>query len=74
LGERAAWPARVKFLRRVVQGFIEWPAQRVMKRLSNGAEESVTAYAAALGVDPGNGRLRACLIWAVVDLGHDPVS
>ncbi|WP_344615231.1 hypothetical protein [Dactylosporangium salmoneum] len=30
-----------------------WPVQRVMKRFSNGAEDSIIAYATALGLDPG---------------------
>jgi hypothetical protein len=30
-----------------------WPIQRVMKRYSNGAEDSITAYGAALGLDLG---------------------
>jgi len=30
-----------------------WPIQRVMKRFSNGSEDSVVAYGAALGLDIG---------------------
>jgi hypothetical protein len=30
-----------------------WPIQRVMKRLSNGAEDGIAAYGAALGLDVG---------------------
>ena len=30
-----------------------WPVQRVMNRLQNGSEDSITAYVAVLGVDPG---------------------
>jgi hypothetical protein len=30
-----------------------WPIQRVMKRFSNGAQDSVIAYGAALGLDIG---------------------
>ncbi|WP_327000341.1 hypothetical protein OHA72_35100 [Dactylosporangium sp. NBC_01737] len=30
-----------------------WPVQRVMKRYSNGAEDSITAYGAVLGLDIG---------------------
>lgn len=34
-------------------GTIIWPAQRVMKRFQNGAEDGLAAYAAALGVAVG---------------------
>ena len=40
-----------------------WPVQRVMKRVSNGAEDSITAYAAALGVDPGQRPVRTRRRW-----------
>ncbi|MFI5916775.1 hypothetical protein [Dactylosporangium sp. NPDC051541] len=30
-----------------------WPVQRVMKRFSNGSEDSLVAYGVALGLDIG---------------------
>ncbi|MFF5233197.1 hypothetical protein [Dactylosporangium sp. NPDC000521] len=31
-----------------------WPVQRVMKRFSNGGEDGLVAYGAALGLDTGS--------------------
>ena len=38
---------------RLADGSVCWPIQRVMKRLRNGAEDSITAYGRGLGVPSG---------------------
>jgi hypothetical protein len=45
---------------RLPDGGVVWPVQRAVKRMRNGAEDGIVAYAVALGVDagpkPGRGR------------------
>jgi hypothetical protein len=41
---------------RLPDGSVIWPVQRAMKRLSNGPEDGIAAYAAALGLDIGSRR------------------
>jgi hypothetical protein len=45
--------AEVNVQLRLPDGSVVWPVQRVMKRLTNGAEDGIAAYASVLGVPVG---------------------
>jgi hypothetical protein len=45
--------AEVNIALHLEDGSAIWPVQRAMKRLTNGAEDAIAPYAAALGVDVG---------------------
>jgi len=45
--------AEINLELRVADGGVVWPIQRAMKRYSNGDEDAIAPYAAALGVNVG---------------------
>ena len=49
-GDDADPAAEVNITLVLDDGSVIWPVQRVMKRFKNGREDSLVAYAAALGV------------------------
>ncbi len=52
-GDDADPQAEVNVELHLPDGSICWPVQRVMKRLMNGAEDSITSYGTAFGSDIG---------------------
>ena len=45
--------AELNLALRLVDDSLVWPVQRAVKRMRNGAEDGIVAYAVALGVDVG---------------------
>jgi hypothetical protein len=52
-GNDADPDAEISIELQLADGSVVWPVQRVMKRLTNGAEDALAPYGAALGLEVG---------------------